>query len=155
MPKITLIGNIGAVWLIVAVIMLSQKKYRRHGILLLVGLFAGLTVGNFILKNAVARPRPCWIDTSVKILISVPKDYSFPSGHTLSSVIAATILSAKSRIFMAMSIPTALLISFSRLYLFVHFPSDVIFSVFLGIIIGLSVIFVDKKFFQKTDPTFV
>lgn len=155
MPEITLIGNIGAVWVIAAVILFVQKKHRKTGILLLIGLFAGLLVGNVILKNAVARPRPCWIDSSVKLLISIPKDYSFPSGHTLSSVIAATILSAKSRKFMAVSIPTALLISFSRLYLFVHFPSDVIFSVLLGVIIGLSVIFVDKKFFKKTDPTSV
>lgn len=73
------------------------------------------------------------------MLIPVPSDHSFPSGHTLSSVIAATILTATDRHFAFAAIPLAALIAFSRLYLFVHYPSDVLASVILGIAIGAAV----------------
>ena len=72
--------------------LLCTKKYRRQGALVLMGLLAGLLVGNVALKHLVARSRPCWLDPSVQLLIATPTDYSFPSGHTLSSTIAATIL---------------------------------------------------------------
>lgn len=59
MPKITLLGNGGAIWILAALILLCTKKYRRQGVLLLVGLIAGVLVGNAFLKNLIARPRPC------------------------------------------------------------------------------------------------
>ena len=85
-----------------------------------------MLVGNVCLKNLIARPRPCWLDSSVRLLIADPTDYSFPSGHTLSSVIGATILTKTDRRFGDAAIPLAALIAFSRLYLYVHFPSDVL-----------------------------
>ena len=94
MPKITMLGNSGAIWLLTAGGLLCTKKYRKQGAFLLMGLLVGAIVGNVFLKNMVARPRPCWLDPSVQLLIAVPKDYSFPSGHTLASVISATILTA-------------------------------------------------------------
>ena len=135
-PKITLLGNGGAVWLLAAGGLLCTKKYRRQGILLLAGLAAGVLVGNVCLKNLIARPRPCWLDESVRLLIANPMDYSFPSGHTLSSVIGATILTKTNRRFGYAAIPLAALIAFSRLYLYVHFPSDVLAAAVLGIVIG-------------------
>ena len=92
--------------------------------------------GNVFLKNFVARPRPCWLDSSVRLLIANPTDYSFPSGHTLSSVIGATILTKTDRRFGYAAIPLAALIAFSRLYLYVHFPSDVLAAAVLGVLIG-------------------
>ena len=139
MPKITALGNAGAIWLLAAVVLIITKKYRRQGIFLLLGLAASVLVGNVLLKNLVARPRPCWIDTSVPLLIANPTDYSFPSGHTLSSVISAVILAKTDRRFGYAAIPLAALIAFSRLYLYVHFPSDVLAAAVLGIIIGLLI----------------
>ncbi len=139
MPKISLLGNGGAVWLLAAAALLCSKKYRRQGILLLAGLIAGVLVGNVCLKNLVARPRPCWLDESVHLLIANPTDYSFPSGHTLSSVIGATILTKTDRRFGYAAIPLAALIAFSRLYLYVHFPSDVLAAAVLGVVIGALV----------------
>ena len=104
------------------------------------GLLVGAIVGNVFLKNMVARPRPCWLDPSVQLLIAVPKDYSFPSGHTLASVISATILTAMKVKFGAAAIWLAALIGFSRLYLYVHFPSDVLTAAVLGLGIGLLVV---------------
>ena len=139
MPKITLLGNGGAIWLLAAGGLLCTKKYRRQGLLLLAGLAVGVLAGNVVLKNLVARPRPCWLDTSVRLLIANPTDYSFPSGHTLSSVIGAVILTKTDRRFGYAAIPLAALIAFSRLYLYVHFPSDILGAAVLGIGIGLAV----------------
>lgn len=139
MPKITFLGNAGLIWLLSAGILLFIPKYRRAGILLLAGLAVGVLVGNVAMKNLFARPRPCWVDTTVQLLISVPKDYSFPSGHTLSSVIAATVLTGADRRFALVAVPLAALIAFSRLYLFVHFPTDVLASIILGVAIGIIV----------------
>lgn len=139
MPKITFLGNAGLIWLFTAAVLLLLPKYRRVGIYLLAGLAASVLVGNVALKHLVARPRPCWLDETVKLLISVPTDYSFPSGHTLASVISATVLARADRRFGAAAIPLAALIAVSRLYLFVHFPTDVLTSVVLGIAIGLTV----------------
>ena len=137
MPKITLLGNGGMIWLLASGVLICTKKYRRQGILLLCGLAAGVLVGNVFLKNFVARPRPCWLDSSVRLLIANPTDYSFPSGHTLSSVIGATILTKTDRRFGYAAIPLAALIAFSRLYLYVHFPSDILGAAVLGAVIGI------------------
>lgn len=113
-----------------------HQKYRRQGVLLLAGLVVGVLVGNVCLKHLIARPRPCWLDSSVQLLIANPTDYSFPSGHALSSVISATVLTKTNRCFGYAAIPLAALIAFSRLYLYVHFPSDVLAAAVLGIVIG-------------------
>ena len=136
MLKITLLGNGGMIWLLTSGALICTKKYRKQGILLLGGLAAGVLVGNVFLKNLIARPRPCWVDSGVRLLIANPTDYSFPSGHTLSSVIGATVLAKTDRRFGYTAIPLAALIAFSRLYLYVHFPSDVLAAAVLGIVIG-------------------
>ena len=136
MPKITALGNAGAIWLLAAIILVITKKYRKQGILILAGLAASVLIGNVLLKPLIARPRPCWIDTGVQLLVANPTDYSFPSGHTLSSVISAVILAKTDRRFGYAAIPLAVLIAFSRLYLFVHFPSDVLAAAVMGVIIG-------------------
>lgn len=86
-PKLTMLGNAGIIWILAGVLLLCTKKYRRQGALVLMGLLVGLLVGNVALKHLVARSRPCWLDPSVQLLIATPTDYSFPSGHTLSSTI--------------------------------------------------------------------
>ena len=127
MPKLTLLSNGGAVWL----------------------LAVGMLVGNVCLKNFIARPRPCWLDSSVRLLIADPTDYSFPSGHTLSSVIGATILTKTDRRFGYAAIPLAALIAFSRLYLYVHFPSDVLAAAVLGVMIGELAFYADRRWTER------
>ena len=75
MPKITMLGNGGCVWLAAACLLLLQPKHRRTGILLLVGLAAGVLIGNVVMKPLFARPRPCWIDTTGEMLVAVPRDF--------------------------------------------------------------------------------
>lgn len=148
MPRITALGNGGAVWLVAAAAMTVSKKYRKHGIAMFAALIAGVFIGNVCLKHLVARSRPCWLE-SVSLLIANPADYSFPSGHTLASVIGAFMLTAANRKFGFIAIPLAALIAFSRLYLYVHFPSDVLASVVLGIGIGAAVTLSVSRFGSK------
>ncbi|MDD3882605.1 MAG: phosphatase PAP2 family protein [Eubacteriales bacterium] len=138
MPAITHFGDGGVIWVLMGIIMTSSKRYRKNGVQLLFRLLCGLVIGNLFLKNLVARPRPCWLEPQALLLISMPKDYSFPSGHTLAAVIAALSLTQANGMFGCAAIPLAVLIAFSRMYLFVHFPSDILASAILGVTIVLS-----------------
>ena len=89
------------------------------------------------------------LDSSVQLLIAAPTDYSFPSGHTLSSVIGATILAKTDRRFGYAAIPLAALIAFSRLYLYVHFPSDVLAAAVLGVMIGELAFYADRRWTER------
>lgn len=144
MPKITALGNGGAIWIAAGIALLFFKKYRRYGIALLLALCCGALVGNVCLKPLVGRARPCWIE-DVPLLIAMPRDYSFPSGHTLSSVIGTYVLCAADRKFTWIAVPLAALIAFSRLYLFVHFPTDVLAAVVLGLLIGAIAVAVCRR----------
>lgn len=150
MPKITTLGNGGAIWIILAVSLMISRKYRKYGFVMISALAVGALIGNVCIKPLVARARPCWIE-SVSLLIQNPKDYSFPSGHTLSSVIGAVVLTAANRKFGWFAIPLAALIAFSRLYLYVHFPSDVLTAAVMGVIIGVAVVKLAKRFILKSS----
>ena len=111
----------------------------------LLSLLCGMIVGNLCLKNLVMRPRPCWIDASVPLLIPVPHDYSFPSGHTLAAFETAVSIFLVNRKWGTAFLIFAALIGLSRMYLFVHFPTDVLSGAALGIFIAWFV----KKGIEK------
>ncbi len=134
---ITHLGTGGILWITAAVCMLFTKKYRRCGIAVLVCLLLGLLFGNLILKNIVARGRPCWIKPIADMLVSVPKDFSFPSGHTLSSFIAAIVIFRHSRPLGIPALAVAVLIALSRLYVYVHFPTDLLGAIILAIPVAI------------------
>ncbi|MBE6854790.1 MAG: phosphatase PAP2 family protein, partial [Ruminococcus sp.] len=92
MVAVTHLGDAGIIWIILALLLCFFRKTRICGILILAGMLIGVLIGNVALKNIIARDRPCWIREMTDLLIAVPQDYSFPSGHTLSSFIAATVL---------------------------------------------------------------
>ena len=135
MPRITALGDNGVIWIVAAAAMTISKKYRKYGIAMFAALAVGVLVGNVCLKNLIARSRPCWLE-QVPLLIANPSDYSFPSGHTLASVIGAFMLTAANRKFGVAAIPLAALIGFSRLYLYVHYPTDIIGGVIFGSLSG-------------------
>ena len=145
MPKITMLGNGGFIWILAASILTFTKKYRKCGITLLIGLAIGGILGNLVLKPLIARPRPCWLDPSFELLISNPTDYSFPSGHTMVSVISAIILTISNKRFGFVVVPLAILIIFSRLYLYVHFPTDILGAILLGTIVSIFSKFIVEK----------
>lgn len=138
MPKLTMLGNLGAIWFIAAAVLVCIKQYRRQGLVLLAALAAGAVIGNAAIKNIVMRPRPCWIDPPALMLIPVPMDYSFPSGHSLAGFIGASVLFMTRRLWGIIAFIIAAIIAFSRIYLFVHFPTDVLAGIALGLVIGFS-----------------
>ena len=89
MSFVTFLGDAGWFWIILGIFLLCMKKYRFAGIAALTALIFDFAAANLILKPLVARPRPCWINESVEMLVRVPEDYSFPSGHTMASFAAA------------------------------------------------------------------
>lgn len=108
-----------------------KKKYRQTGISLAFALVIAFVLGNLILKNVIARPRPCWVRESIG-LIAVPKDYSFPSGHTHVSVLLAVVLWHENRKWGIAAGCLAVLVAFSRMYLYVHYPTDILGGALLG-----------------------
>jgi len=138
-PFITGLGNIGIVWILIALILMIRKKTRRYGILMLIALGIGAIVGQGIIKHLVQRPRPFILDSSVKLLISAPRDTSFPSGHSAAAATGAYMLCRMNKAAGIPAVILALLIAFSRMYLYVHFPSDVIAGLLLGVFTGWAV----------------
>lgn len=135
MKFITRLGDFGAIWIIIAVALICFKKTRRAGLCLGLVLVVYSLVGNTVLKNIFQRPRPFRV-ADVPLIISPPGGYSFPSGHTGASFAAATAISV---FYKKWTIPvyiTAVLIAFSRIYLYVHYPSDVVGGMVLGMAIG-------------------
>ena len=138
MPLITLLGDGGIFWIAVAVALLCTKKYRKVGLGMGIALLMGLLVCNVTLKPLVARPRPYdyqeeFFSKVIPLLIEKQHDFSFPSGHTLASFEAATVIAINHKKWGIAALVLAVLIAFSRLYLYVHYPTDVLFSVVMGI----------------------
>lgn len=133
MPLITMLGNGGALWIVLGVILFIPKKQRKTAVILFSALIIEFLICNVCLKNAVATARPCDLNTTVKLLIPKPQDYSFPSGHTGASFAAVTALYVgKVKKWYLFLIP-AILIAFSRLYLYVHFPVDILGGFLVGV----------------------
>lgn len=147
MKFVSFTGNGGVIWIIAGVVMLFFNKTRKCGVSVLLSLIFCLLIGNVLLKNIFMRQRPCWIDKSVPLLINVPKDYSFPSGHTLSSFASGISIFRFNKKIGVFALIYASLIAFSRLYLFVHFPTDVIGAIILGIINSYLALKTVSKFY--------
>ena len=142
MPLITLLGDAGIFWIAVSAILLLVPKHRKTGLSMGISLLIGLVVCNMILKPWVGRIRPydyqfIHFGKTIELLVATPHDFSFPSGHTIASFEAAVVLLKNSK---KMGIPAmilAVLIAFSRLYLYVHYPTDVIASIILGTLFAI------------------
>lgn len=148
MPIITLFAEGGIFWISAAVVMLFFKKTRKTGAVAGLAMVFGLLLGNVILKPLIARVRPYDMDTDITLLVNRLSDYSFPSGHTLVSFEAAgAMLLCGNKKLGYPALALAILIAFSRLYLYVHYPSDVFAGIILGLLLAyISFIIVNKVF---------
>ena len=137
MPFITKFGDEGIFWIAVAVVLFLFPKTRKIGLGMGFAMALGLLICNGIMKPMIARPRPYDFQLSefgrvIQLLIEAETSFSFPSGHTIASFEASVVLLKNSK---KMGIPAfilAILIAFSRMYLYVHYPTDVLLSIFLG-----------------------
>ena len=137
MPFITSFGNGGVIWIVLTVILLLIPKTRKTGLILGAALILDGILCNLLLKNLMRRIRPCDINDAVRLLIPYPSDYSFPSGHTAVSFAAASALYfAGEKYLWKAALVLAAFIAFSRMYLYVHYPTDVLGGVLVGILAG-------------------
>lgn len=153
MPVITFLGNAGWFWIAAAVLMLFFKRTRKTGIMMGAALVFGLIVCNLILKPSIARIRPYEVAEGINLLIRKETDFSFPSGHTAASFEAATVLMLRDKRFGIPALILAALIAFSRLYLYMHYPTDVLAGIAVGVLCGvlgyLVVNYICKRFDKK------
>ncbi len=148
-------GELGIVWLILAIVLIIFPKTRKAGLCVVLALVVGTIICSGIIKPIVARTRPYDI-SGAQLIVTPPHDYSFPSGHTLSSFAAAASVFIFNK---AVGIPAliyAALMGFSRLYLYVHFPTDVLCGMIIGIIVAImSALIISKllktSFMQKFE----
>ncbi len=146
-PAVTHYGIV--LWIAIAAIALFFNKTRKCGASMGAGMIMGLLVGNVILKNIVQRDRPCWINTSVELLVDHLSDYSFPSGHTLASFIAAIVIFRHNKKLGIPALILATFIAFTRLYLYVHFPTDILGAILLAVAVAIPVDILVTKAYNK------
>lgn len=144
MTAVTHMGDHGILWIGICIILMAVPKTRKSGFALAIAMIAGLVICNLLMKNIIARPRP-FVAYDFPIIINPPMGYSFPSGHSSNSFIAATVIALRHRKVAIPAYIIATLIAFSRVYLCVHYPSDVI----VGAVIGMGIGFVTVRLFDK------
>ena len=136
-PLITRLGDAGIIWIILTVLLLIIPKTRKTGVIMMAALLVDVLLCNVFIKNLVARTRPFDVNTAVQLLVAKPRDYSFPSGHTAASFASVTALYlAREKKMWKAALVLAVLIALSRLYLYVHYPTDIIGGVIFGSLSG-------------------
>ena len=133
MILLSTLGNAGLIWIFLSIVLVFPKRTRRCGF------------------TMIARPRPCAVDTSVRLLIPFPGEYSFPSGHSLNGFTAATVIFLYFKKAGAFALLLAASIAFSRLYLFVHYPTDIFGGMILGILDAAFIFWIVKKVIQRRE----
>lgn len=157
-PWITSLGNAGLFWILLGLfILLFQRGRRGVGVQVLLALLFSLILCNLLLKNGVDRIRPFALNPGVELLIPKPGDPSFPSGHTSASFAAAVVLLLNRWRGRWVTLALAVCIALSRLYLYVHFPTDVLGGALAGSLCGWLAFAVWKKWIepkleQRTPP---
>lgn len=162
MKYITLLGEGGVIWLVFAVGLMFSKKYRKCGVTMVLALLIMLIFNNGILKYSLHRPRPfnlydsnpelfpMWKDFNDAIypnIVSRPSSFSFPSGHSSSSFAAMLPLLKEDKRLGIPALILACLIAFSRVYVHVHYMTDILVGALVGLLCGWAAIALVKKFY--------
>ena len=136
LPIISWTANHGEIWILLALALVLRKSSRRQGWTVALALVLDLVCCNLLLKPLIGRVRPFAVNPAVELLVSPPLDASFPSGHTAASFTAVFALRGSGSPLWKPALAVAVLIAFSRLYLYVHWPSDVLGGALLGAFLG-------------------
>lgn len=151
MKFFTTIGEHGLVWIVIAIVLACIPRTRKCGLTMMIAMAVTYLVGNLFLKNIIARPRPCAVDTSVTLKIPFPSEYSFPSGHSSNGFAGAVTIFCYYRRAGILSLIMAALIAFSRLYFFVHYPTDILGGIVLGTLDALLAVYLVKRLEARAD----
>ena len=151
---ISYFGDHGYFFIALVVVLCIFRKTRKIGVTLAIGMIIGVLVNNVFLKNLIARPRPYdtvslfkdyWLAHSNVLMNS----YSFPSGHTtMASVIGVGLFLTVNKKFRWAFLLIPLLMGWSRIALFVHYPSDVLFGLIVGAGSMVGAYFLSKLLFK-------
>lgn len=149
-PIISSLGNAGIIWILLMIVLFIIPKTRKAGVVMLLALIIDFILCNCLLKNLFARTRPFNVNTSITLLIKKPGEYSFPSGHTAASFAAVSALFfSKEKKLWIPALVLASLIAFTRLYLYVHYPTDILGGMAVGILSG----YIGYKIVMKLQST--
>ena len=142
MVTISSAGNLSLIWIAYIFIFLSAKDLKKQGKIMILAFVLNILLVNILVKNIVARPRPYEVASFTDLLVHKLSDNSFPSGHTSYAFTFATIITKlnKNKALKIFTNTLAVLMAFSRLYLYVHFPTDVLAGAVFGILIGILAI---------------
>lgn len=147
---ITSLGDKGIFWIAVCILLIFIKKTRRIGIVAAVSLAISALIVNVILKTQVMRIRPYVLEQGLRLITKMPSDYSFPSGHASASFATAVVLFKGLPRYMGITaLVLAFLIGLSRLYVGVHFPTDVLAGAAIGIMAALLTWYIFKRYVYK------
>ena len=148
---VSALGNGGLIWIALSIGLAIPKRTRACGLTMMGAMVLSYLLGNLFLKNIIGRPRPFMADNSVTLLIPKPGEYSFPSGHTLNSVTAATVIFLYFKKAGIVALILAGVIAFSRMYLFVHYPTDILGGIILGIMDAMLAYKIAQDIIKKRE----
>ena len=153
MRPVTHLGDKGLFWILLTLALLAFKRTRKAGMCSACALVLMLVFNNGLIKHLVNRTRPYEVIEGLKILVGKPDDSSFPSGHTASSFASSLALALslpmvtdpkKAKIFSALAFILAALIALSRLYVGVHYVTDVLGGMVIGCLCGIAGYYLGK-----------
>lgn len=152
LPFLSILVNKGIICIVLAIVLLSFKKTRKSGIVISIALTIGLIAVNLTLKPLVGRIRPYDMKEGVELLVARLSDASFPSGHTLACFEASfALLFCKHYKIAVPALVYSVIVAFSRLYLYVHYPTDVLAGAVLGILFALVAYLIVRTLDRKFD----
>lgn len=146
---LTVFGNAGIFLIILGIVLSLIKKTRRLGVGILTALLINFIINDLFIKNIIRRVRPFNSVAGLNVLIKPPKSFSFPSGHTSSFFACTTVIFNSSKKYGTIFLLMSFMMGFSRMYVGVHYPSDVLAGMIIGIISGISTICI-YRLFDKT-----
>lgn len=139
----TTTGDHGIIWILLGICLIIFRRTRKIGVAVLLALAIGALITNCVLKPVVMRPRPCDVNPAINMIVPRPGGSSFPSGHTTAAFAAfgAILFSREPKSPIALVVATgvaAIIMAFTRLYAYVHYPTDVLAGAIVGLLAGLA-----------------
>lgn len=152
MVALSFLGDGGLIWIVAIVAMLISKKYRRAGIAAAISLLLCYLLGSYVIKPIVGRIRPCNAYPLLELLIERPEDFSFPSMHTATAFSVAIIILCANKKLGIPAVILSVFVALSRVYLHVHYTTDIIAGAVFGTVFALFFcwLFLKRKWSKNT-----